>query len=288
MNVAYGDERLKPADDSGAGLLPNILRAPALTLHLFGGFLLLVDDEPVELAPVAERLVALLALRGRTGRSRIAGTLWPDTPEVKALGCLRTGIWRLNRLASGLIVSSASTVMVSSQVDVDVHRYCSAATTGAHPTDRIRALDVHAVAYEGDLLPDWDEQWLLTDRERLRQIRLHLLEEEAERQARARHFVPALEAAFSALAVDPLRESAHRLIIGIHLAEGNTAEAQRAYQACRSVLINELGVEPSDATRRIMPSVPRALGSVPAPRAGRRAQMSRVASARVPPVSSLR
>ncbi len=231
------------------------LPTPAPSLRLLGGFSLAVLGVSIELAPIAQRLVALLALRGRTQRSRAAGTLWPETDEIKAMACLRTCMWRVNRSTYGLITSAGSNVQLSPSVEVDVYRYIVEATSSMRSTTRTPATDLEGIGYEGELLPGWDEQWLVTDRERLRQLRLHLLEEEAKRQAREGHFGLALEAAFAALSVDPLRETAHRRIIEIHLAEGNIAEARRAYQTCRHVMIDEVGVVPSDATARLMRSV---------------------------------
>jgi DNA-binding SARP family transcriptional activator len=220
-----------------------------MVVQLLGGFRILVDGSPVDLTPVAERLVAILGLQGRTSRSRLAGMVWPDTPECRALASLRTGIWRVNQAADSLIVSNRSMLDLSPRADVDVRAYVSGAA--AQMRSDSAALDA-AIDYEGDLLPDWDEDWLLAERERLRQLRLHLLEQLAHRLAAAGRFGLALEAAFTALCADPLRESAHRAIIGIHLAEGNMGEARRAYENCRRTLAQDLGVEPSPATARLV------------------------------------
>lgn len=237
-------------------LRPAIPRQTArLSLQLLGSFRLVVDGMPVELTPVTERLVAVLALLGRTSRSRVAGTLWPETAECRALASLRTGIWRVNQAAEGMIVSTRSSLDLTPRAEVDVQRYISTAASQMRSASETPASDVRgAIGYEGDLLPDWDEEWLLADRERLRQLRLHLLEEEAERLSGAGRFGLALEAAFAALSADPLRESAHRTIIGIHLAEGNTSEARRAYETCRRTMVTDLGVEPSEATTRLVRS----------------------------------
>lgn len=231
------------------------LEPPNAFLRVLGGFSLTIHGVNVELAPIAQRLMALLALRGRTQRSRAAGTLWPETDEAKAMACLRTCMWRVNRITKGLVIAAGSNVQLSSGVEVDIYRYIDDAASSMRSTTRTPATDLQAIGYEGELLPDWGEQWLVTDRERLRQLRLHLLEEEAQRQAREGHFGLALEAAFAALSVDPLRETAHRRIIEIHLAEGNVAEARRAYRTCRQVLIDDVGVVPSDATTGLMRSV---------------------------------
>ena len=216
-----------------------------LTVQLLGGFRILVDGSPVDLTPVAERLVAILGLQGRTSRSRLAGMLWPDTPECRALASLRTGIWRVNQAAEALIVPTRTMLDLSPRAEVDVRSYVSGAAAQMRSDS---AAPDEVTDYEGDLLPDWDEQWLLAERERLRQLRLHLLEQLAQRLATAGKFGLALEAAFAALSADPLRESAHRTIIGIHMAEGNTGEARRAFETCRRALAQDLGVAPSPAT----------------------------------------
>ena len=107
---------------------------------------------------------------------------------------------------------------------------------------------------DGDLLPDWDDEWLLVDRERLRQLRLHVLESLAGQLAREGRYGMALEAALAALCADAVRESAHRTVIRIHLAEGNLAEAVHAYQRCCAVLARELGTTPTSQTSGLVVS----------------------------------
>ncbi len=224
-----------------------------LSLHLLGGFRLLADREPIELTQTAQRMVALVALSGRLSRSRIAGTLWPDLSDRRATGCLRTGVWRVNQAAAGLLTATRTAVELNPGVALDVRQYVTAAAASMRSGGSTPAMDAEALTrYEGELLPDWDEEWLLPDRERLRQLRLHLLEQEAGRLADAGHYGQALEVAFAALSADPRRESVYRRIIGIHLAEGNVSEARRAFAACRQILVGDLGVEPSEATCRML------------------------------------
>ncbi len=238
--------------------LPRAARPHRIRLRLLGGFSMVVDGGEVEVAPVAERIVALLALAGRTSRSRIAGTLWPDASQQHASSCLRSAIWRVNRVASGVITSTRFTLDLSPGVEVDVHRYLTVAAKGLDSQSLTPASDaLGAVDHGGELLPEWDDEWLLADRERLRQIHLHVLEEQAERLTRARRYALALDAALAALVTDPVRESAHRTIMRIHLAEGNPAEARRAYVHCRRVLQRELGVEPSGITTGMLADLTR-------------------------------
>jgi DNA-binding SARP family transcriptional activator len=103
-----------------------------------------------------------------------------------------------------------------------------------------------------ELLPDWDDEWVVADRERFRMLRLEALELAAERLIVRAEYGRAIEAALAATVSDPLRESPRRLVIRVHLAENNVASALRAYEDYRSLLDREIGVEPSFAMQRLM------------------------------------
>ena len=46
---------------------------------------------------------------------------------------------------------------------------------------------------DGDLLPDWYDDWLMIERERLRQLRVHALEQLAERAMREGRYGHAID-----------------------------------------------------------------------------------------------
>ena len=62
----------------------------------------------------------------------------------------------------------------------------------------------------------------------------------------------ALAVGLAAVQSEPLRESAHRRVIEVHLSEGNHAEALRQYQTFRRLLADELGLPPSPAMRALV------------------------------------
>ena len=116
-------------------------------------------------------------------------------------------------------------------------------------------LERHAeiiIALSQELLPDWTDDWLLLERERWDQVRLHALETMAQRLMSLEKFLPALDAALRAVSIEPIRESAHRTLIEIHLAEGNSACAVKHYQRYRGLLHRELGVTPSRRMTRLI------------------------------------
>jgi len=96
-----------------------------------------------------------------------------------------------------------------------------------------------------DLLPGWYDDWALVERERVRQRLLHALEALSRQLVQLRRCAEAVEAAMMAVSVEPLRESAQRILIQAHLAEGNWVEGRRSYEAYRAVLHRELGIEPN-------------------------------------------
>ncbi|KOV61368.1 SARP family transcriptional regulator [Streptomyces sp. MMG1121] len=213
---------------------------------MLGQFRLECGAEPVELCRNGQRLLAFVALRRRVSRTVLAGTLWPEVTEDHARGSLRTTLWKLPRGDQPLIRCSGDSLVAATGLGVDVHSFTETALgvlQGSVPAPT--APLPHGLLGGDDLLPGWDEEWVLLERERLRQLRLHALDALAEALVRAGRPALALEAAWESVRTDPLRESAHRAAVSAHLAEGNLMEAVRHYRSFRRLLLNELGVEPS-------------------------------------------
>jgi DNA-binding SARP family transcriptional activator len=93
---------------------------------------------------------------------------------------------------------------------------------------------------------------VLDERERCRQLCLHGLEQEGRRLLRQGNHAAAIDVALAVVAAAPLRDSAHRLVIEIHLAEANVDEAIQAFHRYRGLLRAELGLEPSPMIRRLL------------------------------------
>jgi DNA-binding SARP family transcriptional activator len=96
-----------------------------------------------------------------------------------------------------------------------------------------------------ELLPGWHDEWLLVEREELRQRQLHALEFGARRLIDRARYGEAILFLLAALRAEPLRESAHRLVIEAHLGEGNQSEARRQWQIYAHLVRERLGAAPS-------------------------------------------
>jgi DNA-binding SARP family transcriptional activator len=217
-------------------------------LRLLGGFALTVDRAPVCVPPTAQRLVAFLALRDRPApRAHVAGMLWLETTEERALANLRSTLWRVRRAADGLVECTGDQLGLHPGLGVDVRASAALADSLLKGTDGHRGADELELDLDGlraDILPDWYDDWLVFERERFRQLRLHALDALAARFLELGRPARAMETALAAVAAEPLRESAHRAVIRIHLAEGNAGEALRQYRLYRR-LAGELGLHPS-------------------------------------------
>jgi DNA-binding SARP family transcriptional activator len=213
-------------------------------LELLGKFLLRRDDTSVTLPMGPQRLLALLAIQGPAPRLVIMGTLWPHVGERHARGSLRTAMWRLHRDAPCLLKSAGDTLALRAEVLVDIHAATESAQLVLQDRGHASANGTSLYA-RGDLLPGWYDDWVIFERERFRQLRLHALDALARQLKAQGRYIDALEAAIESIRIEPLRESPHRMIIAIHLAEGNVAEAVRHYRFFRDMLGAELGIEPS-------------------------------------------
>jgi DNA-binding SARP family transcriptional activator len=215
-------------------------------LKLLGGFELTLAGVPVSLPLRCQRLLAVLAIHDRPLlRSYVAGNLWLDTTEARAQANLRSVLWRLNSHSDRLVEASAQRLRLAPDVEVDLHRAVVLAQRLSEGTATPDELQYASTLLAADVLPDWYDEWLVAERERFRQLRLHALENLCEHLAEAGDLSGALQAGLAAVAGDPLRESAHRALIRLWLAEGNQGEAVRQYSMFRRLLQEQLGLTPS-------------------------------------------
>jgi DNA-binding SARP family transcriptional activator len=219
---------------------------PAWRLSLLGAWQLVGVGCTVEVGTNGRRLFALLALRGPCDRAYLSGILWPDCTDPHAYGNLRATLYRLHRRQLADVLWFANGVLsLRAEVEVDVRRLLVTAYAVLDGTLRTPDRSTLRELSGEDLLVGWYEDWVLLERERLRQLRLHALELLSAQLLAAGDATAAGEAALAALAVEPLRESAHRAVIRALLAEGNRAQALQQLSRLRHVLRKELGVEPS-------------------------------------------
>jgi DNA-binding SARP family transcriptional activator len=223
---------------------------------------MIADGNSVPVGISGQRLVGLLSLNDRPmSRLRCAAIMWPDVVTARAGANLRSVVWRLQRSCPGVVYASQNTVRLGTDVVIDARRWSETAyrlIDKSRPMDQDELDQARDITLHAELLPELgDEEWLISERARYRQIGLHALEALSERLLDGGWFGAAVDVGLAAVKVDPLRESGHRVLVSAYLAEGNVCEAYRQYHSYRDLLRAELGVEPSSQFEDLLQHVPK-------------------------------
>jgi DNA-binding SARP family transcriptional activator len=241
-----GVERTVPEEDEAT-----------LQLGLLRGFELRLNGDLVQLPLSAQRVLAFLALHDRPlQRLYVAGTLWLDATEERANGSLRTALWRLGRPSARLVDATTTHLALAEEVEVDVRVARALATSLIDRAPGASCAVPQALVGSGEILPDWYDDWVFMEREHFRQLRLHALESLCVEMTAESRFGEAAQAGLAAVEGEPLRESAHRALISVYLAEGNPGEALRQYRFFRRLLKEQLGLEPSQLMADLIQALP--------------------------------
>jgi DNA-binding SARP family transcriptional activator len=247
--MLVGDAVIERNRNPGPGL---VARGRSVRLGLLQGFQLHCAGSEVDLPLSSQRVLAFLAMQLRPqARCYVAAMLWVNFDEERAGASLRSALWRINRCGHTLVAADARALRLMPDVVVDLRESARSAQEVLRGQARGAAVRVDDLT-AGDLLPGWYDEWVVTEREHFRQLRLHALEKLCEQLTDEGRFGQAVEAGLAAVSSEPLRESAHRVLIRAYLKEGNWGEAIRQYEACRRVLRHELGIDPSPVTQALL------------------------------------
>jgi DNA-binding SARP family transcriptional activator len=223
-------------------------------LDLLGHWQLRLAGEPVEVAPRQQRIIAALALLGSRPRSVLAELLWPAALETKAAGNLRTGMWKISHDLPGILSPSHDSLALSPRVIVDWHRLQERMAMIQSPVTPPDPADIAALE-SAVMLPGWYDDWVITEQERSNQRRLAALEVLAEKFLTRGDGTHCAEAAGVAAQIEPLRESPIQLLVQGHISTGNYYPAVKTFEDFRTLLTDELGVEPSPRLQHLIAEI---------------------------------
>lgn len=221
------------------------------TLRLLPAFDLRRRDTPSVLPSRAQRLVALLAVSERPlSRGVVAAKLWPDVVNARANASLRAALWSFPHHDASPIVIENNVLSLDRSIVLDFVEAKQLANAIIDGTYRCGTSASEGDLQE-DLLPSWPDEWLSTERERYRQLRLHALDALCILHAREGRYAKAIAAGLASVSSEPTRESAHRALMIAHIQEGNRMEAIRQYHAYLAMARSEMGIGPSDLLQRL-------------------------------------
>ena len=202
-------------------------------------------------SPRLQSLLAYLLLHRHAAQPRqhLAFVLWPDSTESQARTNLRQLLHHLRRA----IPQSESFLEVgpvsiqwrpAGPFSLDLAQFESAAGRADEDDDAgaTEALEGAVALYGGELLPGCYDEWILPERERLRDRNIELLERLTNILEQERDYPGAARYAELLLRSDPLHESTYRRLMWLYSLCGDRARALRVYHTCATVLERELGV----------------------------------------------
>jgi DNA-binding SARP family transcriptional activator len=221
-------------------------------------------------------LLAYLAVEGGAhSREKIAALLWPESAGGQSRTTLRSTLallrGALDEPAGHLVATRDSLAFDRASVHtLDVQTLRAAARAAGEPAQpdqidaRMRALRAAASVWRGDFLdgfslgdaPEFDD-WATLQRESLHRAAAMVCDTLSQLQIDRGELAQALEIAGLWVARDRLSETAHRRLIQAHAAAGDRSAALQAYEACRTVLANDLGIDPEPATMALAERVRR-------------------------------
>jgi DNA-binding SARP family transcriptional activator len=229
----------------------------SLHIRLLGDFVIEYDDDPF-VAVDSGRLQSVLAYlllhsRARQSRPHVAFQLWPDSSEEQARGNLRKALHQLRHTlpdADRFLHVDARTVQwrADASYTLDVHEFENelhrAASMTDDPATQATVLAGVVTHYRGALLPSCYDEWIIPERERLRQGFITALERSMRLAEERRDYGAAIAQANHLLRYDPLHEAAYHQLMRFYALNGDRAGALQVYHTCVTVLQRELGVEP--------------------------------------------
>lgn len=234
-----------------------------MRIRLFGNLRINYAGQPVTAVNThrLQSLIAYLILHGDAPqpREQLAFLLWPASSESQARTNLRQVLHHLKRaLPAECNLLETTHFSVRWRQDpactIDVLQFqtvIAQADSARNESDRGREIESLAAAaqlYEDDLLPSLYDEWLIPYRESYRKRVSEVLQRLAVVLEAGHHYAAAIPHAERLVALDPLDESHHQLLIRLHAANEDRSSALRAYHQCMRVLRRELGVGPGAAT----------------------------------------
>ncbi len=238
-----------------------------LSVRLFGRLSVSRNDAALDgltACKVQELLCYLLLHRDRThSRETLAGLLWGDCSTPQSRKYLRQALWQLQAALSPhgeppeartLLVESANVRLDSAGIWLDIAVFERAfELIRGIPSDQLdaaTAVALHEAAelYQGHLLEGWYQDWCLSERERLQDLYLTMLDKLMDYCVAHREYDSAIAYGGRILRHDRARECTHQRLMRLQYLAGDRGAALRQYQRCVAALSEDLGVEPSEIT----------------------------------------
>ncbi|MDQ2885981.1 MAG: AAA family ATPase [Chloroflexota bacterium] len=237
---------------------------PTLHLRLLGDFSLFYSDQQVTSLNTTrlQSFLTYLVLHRDVPQQRqhLAFLFWPDTTEAQARNNLRQLLHQLRQAFPAIehfLAADTHTLhwhpVAPFHLDVaEFERTLNLAAAAIRQNEQHElqtALEQADTLYRGELLPGCYDEWILPERERLRQCHRQALERLLRLFEEQGNTVTAIRYTQRLLGLDPLSEDRYRQLMHLFALNNDRASALHVYHTCVSTLQREMGINPSPATR---------------------------------------
>jgi predicted ATPase/DNA-binding SARP family transcriptional activator len=234
-----------------------------LELWLLGPVVIALKGERIDrqVPAKSQALLCYLAVTGRQhSREKLASLLWGDKPEAQAKASLRKSLSDLRKLFGEAASINRQTVAFNRNGTywLDVEAFESALAEEDAGPETLQALQQAMDLYRGEFLEGFSvrqavafEEWVLGERERLRQMVLQALHRLSVAYTERGELAAAIAYTNRLLALEPWQEEAHRQLMTLLARCGQPGAALAQYETCRRILAEELGVEPMPETQAL-------------------------------------
>jgi PAS domain S-box-containing protein len=232
-------------------------RGAELRIQMLGGFRATFASGRSVVLPNRkdQALLCYLALHPDQPQSRekLANLLWSKSEYESARHSLRQALTSLRRAQIGeeVIATDRNYVVArGAAIHSDVAQFLSLADT-----ERDAISDSTLNVYAGTLLEGFTteegpfEEWLLEQRDRLRDLAVGSLEARSESHRLSGRYEKAVECQRRLMLIDPYNERALRGAMRLLVQTGRDLEALRSYQEFTELLQRDLGIRPQVETR---------------------------------------
>ena len=221
----------------------------------------------------SQALLAMIALAGPGGlhRDTAADLLWSRSGQAQARTNLRQSLASLRKAlgADADVIESRGPVLGLrfDAVDLDV------ASLGKDAPSMVAAERLDLLSVPSTLLAGLSvneapfEEWLAVERAKCISLLTSELARIAEDLIADDDLTGALTASRKLLDLDAFNEAAHRLVLRIFHAQGETASALRHYDRMQEMFSDELGIQPGRETTALIGRIRTATAGPPAPKA---------------------
>ena len=253
---------------------------PRLSLSFLGPFQVFLDGLP-ETSFDSSKVRALLAYVAVEGgrphpRDVLADMLWPDRSNADALSNLRYALYNLRNAIGdreakpSYLLIDRSSVQLNERSDyvLDVAEF-ERLTEEAHvgrledaeggQSEHCQRLQAAVALWQGSFLEGFSvadsprfEEWALLKREQLCRRLVGALKALVVMHERCGEYNLAIQWARRQIEAEPWNERVHRKLMRLLVRTGERGAAVQHYEACRRLMRQSVGLEPTEKTRKLL------------------------------------